>query len=389
MSGAPCIALVAGEASGDLIGSGVVKAIRKHHPDASFVGIGGQRLIAAGLTSWYPQEKLAVHGLVEVLAHLRELIAMRRELVARLLDLRPTMFLGIDSPDFNLAIERTLKRAGVATAHMVSPTVWAWRPGRIRTIRAAVDHMLVLFPFEEAIYRAAGIPATFIGHPLADEIPEEADQAGAREDLRLPRNAPVIAVLPGSRRSEIERMAPTFIQAARLVLERIPEARFLVPLVTRETRELFEGILYREQARDLPMSLLFGHAQEALAACDIALAKSGTVTLEAALVGRPMVIAYRIAPLSYLIARQLIRVNEMGLPNILAGELVVPEFVQDAATPENLAQALVNLLLDESVRSAVQTRFAELHGVLRRGAAETAAQALLPYLGEVGGRAAA
>jgi len=389
MPGAPCIALVAGEASGDLIGSGVVAAIRRHLPDASFVGIGGQRLIAAGLRSWYPQEKLAVHGLVEVLAHLRELIAMRRELVARLLELRPTLFLGIDSPDFNLGIERTLKRAGIATAHMVSPTVWAWRSGRIRTIRAAVDHMLVLFPFEEAIYRAAGIPATFIGHPLADEIPEEVHQAGAREDLRLPRNAPVIALLPGSRRSEIERMAPPFIHAARLVVERVPEARFLVPLVTRETRELFEGILYREQARDLPMSLLFGHAQEALAASDVALATSGTVTLEAALVGRPMVIAYRVAPLSYLIARRLVRVTEMGLPNILAGELVVPEFVQDAATPENLAQALVNLLLDESVRAAVQARFSELHGVLRRGAAETAAQALLPYLGEVGARAAA
>ncbi len=389
MPGAPCIALVAGEASGDLIGSGVVAAIRRQVPGASFVGIGGPRLIAAGLKPWYPQEKLAVHGLVEVLAHLRELISIRRELVARLLELRPTLFLGIDSPDFNLGIERTLKRAGIATAHMVSPTVWAWRSGRIRTIRAAVDHMLVLFPFEEAIYRAAGIPATFIGHPLADEIPADVDQGAARDDLRLPRNAPVIAVLPGSRRSEIERMAPPFILTARLVLERVPDARFLVPLVTRETRDLFEGILYREQARDLPMSLLFGHAQEALAASDVALATSGTVTLEAALVGRPMVIAYRIAPLSYSIARRLIRVNEMGLPNILAGELVVPEFVQDAATPENLAQALVNLLLDEPVRAAMQARFAELHGVLRRGAAETAARALLPYLGEAGARAAA
>jgi lipid-A-disaccharide synthase len=389
MAGAPCIALVAGEASGDLIGSGVVAAIRRRIPDASFVGIGGQRLIAAGLESWYPQEKLAVYGLVEVLAHLRELIAIRRGLVKRLLELRPTLFLGIDAPDFNLGIERTLKRAGITTAHMVSPTVWAWRSGRIRTIRAAVDHMLVLFPFEEPIYRAAGIPATFIGHPLADEIPDEMDQNAAREDLRLPRNAPIIAVLPGSRRGEIERMAPSFIRAARLVVERVPEARFLVPLVTRETRDLFEGILYREQALDLPMSLLFGHAQEALAASDVALATSGTVTLEAALVGRPMVIAYRVAPLSYSIARRLIRVNEMGLPNILAGELVVPEFVQDTATPENLAQALANLLLDEPVRAAVQARFAELHGALRRGAAETAARALLPYLGEAGARAAA
>lgn len=389
MAGAPCIALVAGEASGDLIGAGVITAIRRRLPDTSFVGIGGPRMIAAGLESWFPQEKLAVHGLVEVLAHLRELFAIRRELVRRLLALHPTMFLGIDSPDFNLGIERKLKRTGVTTAHMVGPTVWAWRSGRIRTIRAAVDHVLVLFPFEEPIYRAAGISATFIGHPLADEIPAGVDQAAAREDLRLPHHAPVIAVLPGSRRGEIERMGPPFIRTARQVLERVPETRFLVPLVTRETRELFEGILYREQARDLPMALLFGHAQEALAASDVALATSGTVTLEAALVGRPMVIAYRVAPLSYAIARRLIRVEHMGLPNILAGESVVPEFVQGAATPDNLAQALVNLLLDEPVRAAVQGRFAQLHEMLRRDAAETAARALLPYLGVEGAHATA
>lgn len=384
MAGAPCIALVAGEASGDLIGSGVITALRRRLPEVSFVGIGGPRMVAAGLESWFPQEKLAVHGLVEVLAHLRELFAIRRALVRRLVDLRPTLFLGIDSPDFNLGIERKLKRTGVTTAHMVSPTVWAWRSSRIRTIRAAVDHMLVLFPFEEPIYLAAGIPATYIGHPLADEIPAGVDQAAAREDLRLPQGAPVIAVLPGSRRSEIERMAPPFIGTVRRVLERVPEARFLVPLITRETRDLFEGILYREQARDLPLSLLFGHAQEALAACDVALATSGTVTLEAALVGRPMVIAYCVAPLSYAIGRRLIRIEHMGLPNILAGESVVPEFVQDAASPDNLAQALVNLLLDEQVRATVQERFAELHSILRRDAAETASRALLPYLGVEG-----
>ncbi|MCG6877354.1 MAG: lipid-A-disaccharide synthase [Betaproteobacteria bacterium] len=387
MAGAPCIALVAGEASGDLIGGGVITALRRRLPDVSFVGIGGPHMVAAGLQSWFPQEKLAVHGLVEVLAHLRELFAIRGELVRRLVDLRPALFLGIDSPDFNLGIERKLKRTGVTTAHMVSPTVWAWRSGRIRTIRAAVDHMLVLFPFEEPIYHAAGIPATYIGHPLADEIPEGVDQAAAREDLRLPQSAPVIAVLPGSRRSEIERMAPPFIRTVRQVIERVPETRFLVPLITRETRDLFEGILYREQARDLPMSLLFGHAQEALAACDVALATSGTVTLEAALVGRPMVIAYCVAPLTYAIGRRLIRVEHMGLPNILAGESVVPEFVQAAATPDNLAQALVNLLLDEQVRATVRDRFAELHGILRRDAAETAARALMPYLGVEGARA--
>jgi len=380
MAAAPCIALVAGEASGDLIGSGLIGALRRHLPGARFVGIGGARMEAAGLESWFPQERLAVHGLVEVLAHLREVLSIRRALVRRLLALRPSLFLGIDSPDFNLGIERRLRRAGVTTAHMVSPTIWAWRAGRIRTIRAAVDHMLVLFPFEEPLYHAAGIPATFIGHPLADEIAPAMEQATARDDLRLPQGTPVVTVLPGSRRGEIERMAPPFIQTARLILERVPETRFLVPLVTRATRELFEGILYRENARDLPMALLFGHAQQALAASDVALATSGTVTLEAALVGRPMVIAYRVAPLSFAVARRLIRTEHIGLPNILAGDAVVPEFVQDAATPDNMAQALVNLLQDEQVRSAVRQRFSRLHGLLRRDAAETAARALLPYL---------
>ncbi|MCZ7564233.1 MAG: lipid-A-disaccharide synthase [Burkholderiales bacterium] len=382
MSSAPTIALVAGEASGDLLGSRLIGALRRHLPDASFVGIGGPRMAAAGLEVWFVQERLAVRGLVEVLAHLRELLAIRRALLARLRSQRPTLFVGIDSPDFNLGVERRLRSAGVATAHLVSPTVWAWRRGRIGAIRKAVDHMLVLFPFEAPIYDAAGVPATFIGHPLADEIPLESDRGAAREALRLPQQAPVIAVLPGSRQSEIHQMAPIFIETVRLVLERLPEARFLVPLATRETRELFEGEVYRLGARDLPLALLFGHTQEALAACDVALAASGTVTLEAALVGRPMVIAYRVAPFSHRIAVSLVRVEHMGLPNLLAGESVVPEFLQDEASPVNLSQALVNLVEDDTVRAAVQARFTDLHRLLRRDAAETAARALLPLVTE-------
>lgn len=382
MSAAPTIALVAGEASGDLLGSRLIAALRRHLPDASFVGIGGPRMAAAGLEVWFAQERLAVRGFVEVLAHLRDLFAIRRALVARLRSQRPSLFVGIDSPDFNLGVERRLRSVGIATAHLVSPTVWAWRRGRIRAIRKAVDHMLVLLPFEAAIYDAAGVSATYIGHPLADEIPLESDPGAAREALRLPQQAPVIAVLPGSRQSEIHQMAPIFIETARLVLERLPDARFLVPLATRETRELFEGEVYRLGARDLPLALLFGHAQEALAACDVALAASGTVTLEAALVGRPMVIAYRVAPLSHRIAMSLVQVEHMGLPNLLAGESVVPEFLQDEASPVNLSQALVNLFEDETVRTAVQARFTDLHRLLRRNAAETAARALLPLVTE-------
>jgi len=372
--------MVAGEASGDLLGSRLVEALRGRLPEAVFCGIGGPRMVAAGFDSWFPQEALAVRGFVEVLRHLPEVLAVRRALAKRLKAEPPQLFVGIDAPEFNLALERRLKRAGIATAHLVSPQVWAWRPGRVETLRAAVSRVLVLFPFEEAIYRAAGVPVTYVGHPLADEVPERIDREAMRVELRLPALAPVVAVLPGSRQSEIAMMAAPFIETAKLIARRVPEVRFLVPLVTRETRALFEEEIYRRDARELSMTLLFGHAQDALGACDVALAASGTVTLEAALTHRAMVIAYRVAPLSWAIASHLVRVPHIGLPNILCGEPVVPEFLQDDATPENLAQAVVNLLGDGSVRRAVERRFERLHSELRRNAAERAADALVPLI---------
>jgi lipid-A-disaccharide synthase len=251
-----------------------------------------------------------------------------------------------------------------------------------------VSHLLVLFPFEEALYRGAGLDVTFVGHPLADEIPEDADREAAREQLRLPAHAPVVAVLPGSRQSELDMMSGMFIEAAKLLHARLPSVRFVVPLVTRETRDLFEAALYRHKARDLPMALLFGHSREALAACDVALATSGTVTLEAALTRRAMVIAYRVAPLSYSIAKRLIRVPHVGLPNILCGEAVVPEFMQHDATPENLAQAVGNMLVDAPFRRSIEERFLRLHADLRRDSAECAADALLPLVRGAASRAA-
>jgi lipid-A-disaccharide synthase len=375
------IAMVAGEASGDLLGSRLLAALRRRFPDASFFGIGGPNMLSAGFDSWFPQEKLAIRGFVEVLRHLREVLALRAELVARLRAARPDLVIGIDSPEFNLGVERRLKRAGFRTAHLVSPQVWAWRPGRIRKLKRSVSHLLVLFPFEEPLYRDAGLEVTYVGHPIADEIPEIVDRAAAREELRLPAFAPVVALLPGSRLSEIEMMAVPFIEAAKLVLARLPETRFVVPLVTRETRAAFEVALYQCGARELPITLLFGHAREAIAACDVALAASGTVTLEAALSHRPMAIAYRVAPLSYRIARRLIRVRHIGLPNILCGDAVVPEFLQADATPENLAQAVTNMLADDVFRRVVEARFARLHADLRRDAAERAAEALAPLVG--------
>jgi lipid-A-disaccharide synthase len=374
------IAMVAGEASGDLLGSRLIQAIRAERPDARFFGIGGPRMIGAGLESWFPQEKLAVRGLVEVLKHLRELLAIRRQLIRRIVAERPDLFVGVDAPDFNLGVERRLRKAGIRTAHFVGPTVWAWRPGRIKTIRRAVSHMLVLFPFEPPIYEKAGIPVTYTGHPLADEIPESVSRDELREQLRLPLGAPVVALLPGSRQSEIDMMAPLFIETARQILERMPEARFVVPLVTRETRDRFEEALWRAEARELPMTLLFGHAQEAIGACDVALATSGTVTLETALLRRPMVIAYRVSSITAAIFRRLALMPYVGLPNILNGDWLVPELLQDDATPENAAQAVVNLLRDPVLRERLDERFAAIHATLRRDAAVQAARALLPYL---------
>jgi lipid-A-disaccharide synthase len=381
------IAMVAGEASGDLLGARLIEALRRRVPSARFCGIGGPHMVAAGFDSWFPQETLAVRGFVEVLRHLPSVLAVRRALAKRLRLERPQLFVGIDAPEFNLGLERRLKRAGVVTVHLVSPQVWAWRPGRVHTVGAAVSRVLVLFPFEEAIYEAAGVPVTYVGHPLADDVPEHVDRDALRVDLRLPARAPVVAVLPGSRQSEIAMMAAPFIETAKLVARRVPDVRFLVPLVTRETRGLFEEEVYRRDARELPLTLLFGHAQDALGACDVALAASGTVTLEAALTHRPMVIAYRVTPLSFAIASRLVRVRHIGLPNILCGEPVVPEFLQDDATPENLAQAVVNLLGDEPLRRAVERRFERLHGEMRRNAAERAADALLPLLGAARGEA--
>jgi lipid-A-disaccharide synthase len=374
------IALVAGEASGDLLGSRLIGALRHRLPDAEFCGIGGPRMVAAGFDSWFPQEKLAVRGFVEVVRHLRELLAIRGEIFRRVRALRAQLFVGIDSPEFNLGLERKLKRAGLRTAHLVSPQVWAWRRGRIRRMRNYVSQLLVLFPFEEPLYRQSGVEVTYVGHPLADEIPEHSDRDAAREQLRLPGHAPVVAIMPGSRQSELEMMAGPFIEAAKLLHARLPAACFVVPLATRETRELFDAALYRHEARDLPMALLFGHARDALAACDVALATSGTVTLEAALTGRAMVIAYRVAPVSHLIAKRLIQVPHIGLPNILCGESVVPEFLQDDVTPENLAQAVGNMLADAPFRKAIEERFVRLHAELRRDSAERAADALLPLL---------
>jgi lipid-A-disaccharide synthase len=376
------IAMVAGEASGDLLAAHLIEALKRRVAGADFFGIGGPKMQRAGFDAWWPAETLAVRGYAEVLKHYREITGVRRALLRRLLADPPDVFIGVDAPDFNLWLEAKLKRAGIRTVHYVSPSVWAWRGGRVRKIARACDRLLALFPFEPPLYDKLDLPVTYVGHPLADVLPLEVSRPAARERLGLPETArPVFALLPGSRQSELEYMAETFIRTAALLHERFAEALFLVPLVSRETRQLFEGALWKLGKQELPIKMLFGHAQDALAACDAALVASGTATLEAALLKTPMAIAYRMSPWSWQLMKRMRYQPWVGLPNILAGRFVVPEFLQDAATPERLADALGELATDEAKRGEIAEVFTTMHRQLRQNTAEKAAGAILETLG--------
>ena len=374
------VAMVAGEASGDLLSCHLIQAIRAKLPNAEFFGIGGPKMIGQGFKAWFPLETLAVRGYIEVLKHYREISGIRNELKRRLLADPPDVFIGVDAPDFNLALEKALKRRGVPAIHYVGPSIWAWRGKRIHKIGESVSRILALFPFEPALYEKEGIPVSYVGHPLADMLPIEDGRDQAREMLELSVQQPVFALLPGSRQSELEYMADTFIETAKLIHQKVPNALFLVPMATRETRLLFETALYRCQARELPIRLLFGHAHDAMMASDAVLVASGTATLEAALLKRPMAIVYKMAPLSYRLMRRMGYLPYVGLPNILAGKFVVPEFIQDDATPENLAQALLNFLGDKDTCSRISEVFREIHLQLKQNTAEKAAEAILASL---------
>ena len=374
------IAIVAGEASGDLLGSQLILALREHLPALNVVGIGGPRMEAAGMDVWFPLEKLAVRGYFEVLRHYFEIVGIRRKLRRRLLKTRPDVFIGIDAPDFNLDLERGLKARGIPTVHYVSPAIWMWRRERLGKIKRAVSRMLTLFPFEEDIYRDAGVDVAFVGHPLADMLDHIPRDDAARDQLRLPPASPVVALLPGSRQGELKYMADLFIRTAKLIHARLPHAVFLVPLTTRETRVMFETALYHNDAEELPLTIMFGHAQDAMAAADVVLVASGTATLEAALLCKPMVITYKMPPATYWLLQGKGYLPYYGLPNILAREFVVPEFIQDDATPQNLSQALLNLLADVATRDRIAARFASMSASLHRGAARQAALAVLPML---------
>jgi lipid-A-disaccharide synthase len=380
------VALVAGEASGDLLGAHLLQALSERVPRLEAFGIGGPRMQSAGLDAWYPMEMLAVRGYVEVFKSLPKLLRIRRELRRRLLADPPDLFIGVDAPDFNLDLELALRSRGITTVHYASPSIWAWRGERIHKIKRAVSKMLALFPFEPAIYEKAGVPVTYVGHPLADELPEYPDKDAAREQMKLSPGQTVVALLPGSRQSEVRQMGELFAATAKLVAE-LQDVHFLVPLVSRETRMIFEEALYHQGADQLSVTILFGHADMAMVAADAVLVASGTATLEAALLKRPMVITYKMPRLSAWIMRRRGRIRYVGLPNILAGEFVVPEILQEDATPENLAQALVNQLQDKEVRRRLEHRFLEIHRMLKQGSAARAVEAILPLLGGVKPRA--
>ena len=372
--------MVAGESSGDLLAGRLLSGLRPLLPGAHLHGIGGPQMAKFGFHSDWPMEKLAVRGLFEVLAHYREIKAIQTALRERLLQQRPSVFIGVDAPDFNLALETRLKQAGIPTMHFISPSIWAWRGGRIRNIAAAVSHMLVVFPFEEQLYRDAGIPVTYVGHPLAQVIPMVPDVVAARTTLGLAAAAPVIAVLPGSRLSELKYNAVPFIEAARLLLQRDPALRIVVPMAGAAQVQVFRDLMLAAGLQDVPLQVVETGSHTALAAADAVLVASGTASLEVALFKKPMVIAYRMLRASWEILRHLRYQPWIGLPNILARQFLVPELLQDAATPAALADALWFQLHDAANRATLTQRFTDMHHALLRDTAHESAQAVLTLI---------
>lgn len=380
------IGIVAGEASGDLLGSRLIRALKKKRPDLEFVGIAGPKMMAEGARSIYPMDKLSLHGYgFDVLKAIPGLLKMRKHLGDYFLAHPPQVFIGIDAPDFNFSLEKKLKKHKINTIHYVSPSIWAWRKGRMGKIKRAVHHMLTLFPFEPALYEAAGLKASYVGHPLADEIPLYPDVQDARDQLKLPKSPLIIAMLPGSRLSEVKQLAELYVQTAQKISKIQREALFLVPLITRETRILFEQAIYdgfkaNPDEAEPNFKILFGHAHMAMQAADLVVVASGTATLEAALLKRPMVITYRMPWLSWQILKRMNYLPYVGLPNILAGRFVVPELLQDDANPDKLTETIMTMVNDKLILNDIRVEFTQMHELLRQNNEEKAAQAVLAYL---------
>ncbi|WP_321814470.1 MULTISPECIES: lipid-A-disaccharide synthase [unclassified Paraburkholderia] len=380
------LAMVAGEPSGDLLASSLLKGLVSKLPDtAQYYGIGGPRMQAVGFDAHWPMDKLTVRGYVEALSHIPEILRIRRELKHQLLAEPPDVFIGVDAPDFNFGLEQPLREAGIPTIHFVCPSIWAWRGGRIKKIQKSVDHMLCVFPFETAILEKAGVAASYVGHPLADDIPLEPDVPGARLALGLPDGGPIIAVLPGSRRSEINLIGPTFFDAMQIMQQREPGLRFVMPAATPAIHAQLQELASQHQG--LALTIVDGQSQLAMTAADAILVKSGTVTLEAALLKKPMVISYKVPWLTGQIMRRQGYLPYVGLPNILAGRFVVPEILQHFATPEALADATLTQLHDEANRRTLTEVFTQMHHALRQNTAERAAEVVARVVESRKGRA--
>ncbi len=372
------IALCAGETSGDQLGAGLIEELRSRFPDAEFAGIGADGMRAAGLDAWFDASELAVMGLAEVLAHLPRLLKLRKAFRQRVLDWKPDVFIGIDAPDFNLGVERWLKQRGVRTVHYVSPSVWAWRESRAAKIGASADRVLCLFPMEPPIYARHGVDAVFVGHPLADAIPLQPDRLAARAALGEPDDAPMLALLPGSRVGEIERMLPVFLDATARLVPNVAGLRVLIPAANAQCRALIERIAGPQSH----VRVLDGDAQRAMIASDVVLLASGTAALEAMLCKRPMVVGHRISPLTYGIVKMfgLLKTEHVSLPNILARKPLVPELLQDDCTAGKLQAALLRWFSDPGAVAAVRPEFMAIHQTLRRGASARAADAIAQML---------
>ena len=374
--------MVAGEVSGDMLAARLMAGLTPHLPNLRFSGIGGPRMLEQGLVSDVPMETLTVRGLFEIIPRYREIKGIQNALRDRLLKERPAAFIGADYPGFNLGLEEQLRAEGIPTVHFVSPQIWAWRGGRIKKIKRAVSHMLVIFPFEEAIYRAAGVPVTYIGHPLAEMIPLAPDVAAARAALGIAPDARVVTIMPGSRMGELKYLVEPFVAAAKLLAQRDPRLVFVAPMAGERQRAFYTQIVEKAGLADVPVRLLDGQSHEAIAAADAVLVASGTATLEVALFKKPMTIAYKVMEASWQIMRHMGYQPWIGLPNILAREFVVPEYLQHAATPQALADSVWRQLDDPAGREALARRFTDMHHSLLRNSAEASADAVLRVIGK-------
>lgn len=372
------IGVVAGEASGDQLGAGLIKALKFHYPDATFEGLGGPKMLAEGFETLFPMDRLSVMGLVEPLKRLPELIHIRKTLFKHFFDNNFDLVVGIDSPDFNLGLEQKLRKKGIKTAHYVSPSVWAWRQGRVKKIARAVDLMLTLLPFEEAFYQEHKVPVVCVGHPLAEELPLQTDTAAARKQLGVIVGSPVLTIMPGSRASEVDKLGRLFLDAAQFCQKKIPELQLIIPSASPERRKQLEGILRHYPS--LPCTLFDGQSLTAMAAADVVLLSSGTSALEAMLLKKPMVVSYRLGKLTFALISRMVKVSYVALPNLLVDEPLVPELLEDKATVENISDAVLNFFQQPEQVAGLQERFTAIHKSLQYGGSETAAKALVQLI---------